>query len=217
MASYELKGVVVTVNLENVEDLRRECPNISFIKLDKLNDIVPIVNSDIDLILVSVKDGCNINFAKMREFLDNYKIKFIFVSDNYSVLKDYRIYGDAMYYSTSVIVDVIASTIISRRKSKLDNYIFDLESRIIYKNGDAIKLRNAGFLIFRHLVKNKGRACSREELLEAVGTASELSDSRTIDVHINYLRNELKDVNIVTVINKGYVYIANNVEKNELV
>ena len=56
------------------------------------------------------------------------------------------------------------------------------------------------------LIENQGIVFSREQLLEKIWGLDYLGESRTIDVHINTLRNKLKEAGryIVTMHGVGY-------------
>lgn len=75
-------------------------------------------------------------------------------------------------------------------------------------NGKPIKLTNKEYELLRELMETRGEVLSREFLLEKIwgyGKASEV-DSRTIDVHIQRLRQKLgaEGGRVLTVKNVGY-------------
>ncbi len=65
------------------------------------------------------------------------------------------------------------------------------------------------FEILSYLIKNKGIAISREQLLSKIWGYDFFGDDRTVDTHIKMLRNSLGKYrnNIVTVRSIGYKYV----------
>lgn len=94
-------------------------------------------------------------------------------------------------------------------KIKVANLEIDLDSKVIRRNGELIKLTTREFLLLEYLAKNKGKVISRVEILENVWEVSFDLGTNVIDVYVNYLRNKI-DKNyspklIHTVIGMGYV------------
>jgi DNA-binding response OmpR family regulator len=84
----------------------------------------------------------------------------------------------------------------------------NLQRSIATVHGKPIKLTTKEFELLRELMETRGEVLSREFLLEKIwgyGKASEV-DSRTIDVHIQRLRQKLgaEGGHILTVKNVGY-------------
>jgi two-component system, OmpR family, alkaline phosphatase synthesis response regulator PhoP len=84
----------------------------------------------------------------------------------------------------------------------------NLQRSVVTVNGKPIKLTTKEFELLRELMETRGEVLSREFLLEKIwgyGKASEV-DSRTIDVHIQRLRQKLgaEGGHILTVKNVGY-------------
>ena len=62
-------------------------------------------------------------------------------------------------------------------------------------------------MLLFHLLSYKGKIFTRQQLLDTIWSMSSESDEHTVDVHINRLRNKLKeneDFEIVTVRGLGY-------------
>jgi|SRR3954471_351843 two-component system alkaline phosphatase synthesis response regulator PhoP len=84
----------------------------------------------------------------------------------------------------------------------------NLQRSAVTVDGKPIKLTMKEFELLRELMETRGEVLSREFLLEKIwgyGKASEV-DSRTIDVHIQRLRQKLgaEGGHILTVKNVGY-------------
>ncbi len=61
------------------------------------------------------------------------------------------------------------------------------------KSGQPVQLTGKELQLLRYLVEHRGQTVSREELLEAVWEYSAGVTSRTVDVHIAWLRQKLED------------------------
>lgn len=95
---------------------------------------------------------------------------------------------------------------------EIDDFIFNLANRSVTQNSQSIKITANQYLIFFHLVKNKNRIVSREELLEIIWGSTRSVTTRTIDSHIKSIRKKLSNPSIVTIRGIGYMYISTNNE-----
>ncbi len=105
-----------------------------------------------------------------------------------------------------------------KRYDKNNFIIYKYKSLEINYSAHTIKINNTiinvtpkEFELLCFLVKNKGIAISREQLLSKIWGYSFFGDDRTVDTHIKMLRNNLLDYrnNIVTVRGVGYKYVEN--------
>lgn len=69
----------------------------------------------------------------------------------------------------------------------------DTSRREVYKNGKLIDLPLKEFELLKLLMLNKGRVMSRELLLEKIWGFDYFGETRTVDVHIRYLRQKIED------------------------
>lgn len=102
-------------------------------------------------------------------------------------------------------------TLIRRPSSYVDKnlyigkFVLDVDNRAVYKGKKEIEVRKKEYDLFEYLVRNSDRIISRCELLDHVWDYREYIGSNTVDVHINRLRDKLKDKNIIeTVHGVGY-------------
>jgi len=108
-----------------------------------------------------------------------------------------------------------------RPKSYLDSNIslgdltLDLDSKSIYKGNEEIEVRNKEYDLFEYLVRNKERPISRCELLDHVWDYRQYVGSNTIDVHVNRLREKLKDSNVIETVH-GVGYIVRDKKPNKV-
>ncbi|MBI4878019.1 MAG: response regulator transcription factor [Acidobacteria bacterium] len=68
----------------------------------------------------------------------------------------------------------------------------DFERGEVFKSGAAVSLTGKELDLLRYLIQHRGRVVSREELLESVWDYNPGASSRTIDVHIAWLRQKLE-------------------------
>jgi two-component system alkaline phosphatase synthesis response regulator PhoP len=71
--------------------------------------------------------------------------------------------------------------------------VVDFERAEAKKAGSAVQLAAKEFELLRYLVNRRGKVVSREELLESVWEYQPGVSSRTLDVHIAWLRQKLED------------------------
>lgn len=67
------------------------------------------------------------------------------------------------------------------------------EKREVYKNGRKIDLTLKEFELLRLLIQNRGKVLTREALLDKVWGYEFFGETRTVDVHIRYLRKKLNN------------------------
>ena len=87
----------------------------------------------------------------------------------------------------------------------------DLSRHQLTKNGVPIALSLREFDLFYELMKKPGRVLTREMLLERVWKTEFFGDTRTVDVHVRYLRQKIEDEPdnpqyILTVRGVGYCF-----------
>jgi DNA-binding response OmpR family regulator len=90
-----------------------------------------------------------------------------------------------------------------------DDLVLDLEAHALWRNDLQVHLRPKEFALLRLLASNPGRAISRTDLLRLVWGPDRSADSRTVDVHIRWLRAKLEPdpdhaAHLVTVRGVGY-------------
>ncbi len=94
----------------------------------------------------------------------------------------------------------------SLRSGDLD---VDLRRRQAFKDGEVLPLKPKEYELLLFLLRHRGRAFTREELLNQVWGYDFLGDSRTVDVHVRWLREKIEDepskpTRLVTLRGTGY-------------
>ena len=87
--------------------------------------------------------------------------------------------------------------------------VIDLRRREVTRKGERIELKPKEFELLLFFARNKGRAFTREQLLRDVWGYDFYGDSRTVDVHVRWLRQKIEDepakpVRLVTIRGTGY-------------
>jgi DNA-binding response OmpR family regulator len=85
----------------------------------------------------------------------------------------------------------------------------DLKRREAIRDGKTLDLKPKELELLLFLMRNKGRAFTREQLLRDVWGYDFFGDSRTVDVHVRWLRQKIEDepakpVRLITVRGVGY-------------
>ena len=95
---------------------------------------------------------------------------------------------------------------------KFDGLEIDIPGRTVTVDGERIELTPKEYDLLFYLVENKNIALSRDRLLSDIWGYDFFGDDRTIDTHINNLRNNLGNYRdyIVTMRGVGYKFEAKN-------
>lgn len=76
---------------------------------------------------------------------------------------------------------------------KVKGMELDSRNSILKKNGDEVHLTPKETKLMVLLMENVGRVVSRSELMQSVWNTEYLGDTRTLDVHICWLRQKIED------------------------
>ena len=93
---------------------------------------------------------------------------------------------------TSILRRYNISEIQTNNVLKTGNLSIDLSKYEVYIGDEKIELTLKEFELLRLLVENKGKVLSRNVLLDKVWGYEYYGESRTVDVHIRYLRKKLE-------------------------
>jgi DNA-binding response OmpR family regulator len=88
----------------------------------------------------------------------------------------------------------------------------DLTKHVVFKNDDEVSLTQREFELLTYLIKNKGKVCTRNQILKDVWEINFEYDTGVIDVFMNAIRKKLnlkiEEDYIKTI--RGIGYIAND-------
>jgi len=96
-----------------------------------------------------------------------------------------------------------------QEKMSFENLVINVTRREVTLEGDPIQLKPKEYELLEFFAEHKGQMLSREFILERVWGWDFIGDSRTVDVHVRWLRQKIEDdpsvpVRIVTVRGGGY-------------
>ncbi len=95
------------------------------------------------------------------------------------------------------------------------NIVLDREAHTVTKDGKVLNLRQKEYEILLLLMSQAGKVVTRERLFDEVWGTDWLGDTRTLDVHISWLRAKLEQdpahpVHLQTVRGVGYRWVHPN-------
>ena len=96
-----------------------------------------------------------------------------------------------------------------QEKLAFDNLVINLTRREVILDHDPIQLKPQEYELLLFFAEHKGKMLSREFILERVWGWDFIGDSRTVDVHVRWLRQKIEDdasnpTRIITVRGGGY-------------
>ena len=168
----------------------------------------------VDLILLDVMIP-GIDGFSLIEQIKKYNIPVIFVTAKESVLdrvKGLRLGAEDYIVKPFETVELLARIeVILRRYNKSSNIIkfknieVDTNTRIVKVNNEEVYLTAKEYDLLILFLRNKNMALSREQILDKVWGFEYVGETRTVDIHVNRIREklDLKD-NIKTVFKIGY-------------
>ena len=104
---------------------------------------------------------------------------------------------------------------INREVIRFDNISIDLEKCELKKDGQIIELSAQEFRLLGYLVQHPDTVFSRQELLDQVWGYEAMHSTRTVDVHVAWLRQKIEKnphhpAYILTVHKLGYKFVGRN-------
>lgn len=76
---------------------------------------------------------------------------------------------------------------------KVEGLVLDINKTTLHKNGNEIHLTPKETKLLALLMRNVGTVVSRSDLMQEVWNTEYLGDTRTLDVHICWLRQKIED------------------------
>lgn len=168
----------------------------------------------VDLILLDVMIP-GIDGFSLIEKIKKHNTPIIFVTAKESVLdrvKGLRLGADDYIIKPFETIELLARIeVVLRRYNKNNKYIrfkdieVDTEQRTVKLNGKEVYLTVKEYELLILLLQNKNMALSRDQILERVWGFEYGGETRTVDIHIQRIREKLNlKNNIKTVFKVGY-------------
>ncbi len=98
---------------------------------------------------------------------------------------------------------------VEARELEFGEFKLDLNRRLLTRNGEPIALRPKEYELLAYLAQRDGRAFTRDQLLNDVWDISFSGGTRTVDVHVRWLRKKIENPDgpprhLITVRGAGY-------------
>lgn len=96
---------------------------------------------------------------------------------------------------------------------RVGDLVVDCDKRIVKRRGEVISLPLKEFQILRSLVRNRDKVMNRVAIMREAWPEDAYCDTRTLDVHIRWLREKIEEdpnnpKRIVTVRGIGYMFVG---------
>jgi len=149
------------------------------------------------------------------EIIGKINVPVIFVTAKASVddrLRGLKLGADDYIVKPFEILELVerVKAVLRRTKGEVSFFEFDdirieFDTRRVFKSGEEVTLKPKEFELFAALVTNRNLALSRDKLIELVWDFDYEGDTRTVDVHIQKLRQKLGIAeHLKTVYKTGY-------------
>ena len=166
---------------------------------------------DLILLDLNLPDGNGFDLFEQIKKIKDIPVIFLTANDlEISIVRGLDMGADDYIVKPFEVEELISrvNAVIRRchKKIELGDIQINLESRIIKKQGNEIKLTPKEFDLFIYLYENQDKALKREDILEKVWSDEEL-DSQTLTLHIQRIRKKL-DLNdrLKTIHGVGYIF-----------
>ncbi len=172
-------------------------PNMDGYELTK---ILRDADYDLPILMITAKDDFKDKQKGFNMGIDDYMVKPIDVNE--MVLRVGALLRRAQ--------------IINTRKIEIGSTILDYDSLTAIVGNDEFLLPQKEFYLLYKLLSYPNKIFTRQQLMDEIWGMDSETDERTVDVHINRLRDRFKnssDFKIVTIRGLGYKVVKNNGKK----
>ena len=214
---YKIALVEDEIDLNKLIKTYLEKADYEVVSYTKGIDAINNINDDINLWILDIMLSDDISgydiIKKIRE--NNDKVPVIFTSardkdldkiiglelgsDDY-ITKPYSP-KELVLRVNSIIKRVYSE---SSEKIKYENYIIDLDKRIVTENNKEIILTSLEFDLLAMLIKNKNKQFSRDDILNNIWGYNYFGNDRVVDDLVRRLRKKMPKLNINTIYGFGY-------------
>lgn len=115
----------------------------------------------------------------------------------------------ALLRRVRIMQEMNPNSLNSPKKFRFENLLIDEGRREVLLNDQPLELKPKEYELLVFLARNKGNVLTREVILEKVWGWDYFGDSRTVDVHVRWLREKIEEKpaepkRIITVRSAGY-------------
>jgi DNA-binding response OmpR family regulator len=82
---------------------------------------------------------------------------------------------------------------LSRREIRVGPLVVDPDTRTLHRGGEALHLRPKEAALLLMFMRNPGKVLSRPEIMKEVWETDYVGDTRTLSVHVRWLRQKIED------------------------
>lgn len=161
----------------------------------ELTELLRQSNYNMPILMVTVKETYTDKHRGFSAGIDDYMVKPIDINE--MILRVRALLRRAQ--------------IANEHRLQVGNTMLDWDSLQVYFDGQQLSLPQKEFYLLFTLLSYQGKIFTRQQLLDEIWGMDTESDERTVDVHINRLRDRFKnnpDFEIVTVRGLGYKAVA---------
>ena len=192
----------------NLELVGHDCYQV----FDVETGLEEALKSKYDLIILDVMLPKYSGFEIMESIEDTPVIFVTAKSASEDKIKGLRLGADDYITKPFDILELVerVKAVLRRTKADAKTFAFDdirieFDNRRVFKSGVEVELKPKEFDLLEALINNRNLALSREKLLKLVWDFDYEGDSRTVDVHIQRIRQKLGiSDRIQTVYKTGY-------------
>lgn len=192
---------------------------LAFAASDGVEALALLEREYIDLMIADVMmprmDGYALVHA-LREAGSKIPVLMITAKDDFSAMQQGFLSGTDDYMVKPVNVNEMVlrvrallrrAEMINERRQTIGSTVLEYDSMTVYRDGRGMVLPQKEFLLLYKLLSYPGRIFTRQQLMDDIWGIDSETAARTVDVHINRLRDRLRgnpDFELVTVRGLGY-------------
>ena len=181
----------------------------------------------IDLIISDIMmprmDGYTL-VRQLREAGNTLPVLMITAKDGFSDMQQGFLSGTDDYMVKPVNVNEMVlrvgallrrAQMINERRQTIGSMVLEYDSMTVYQGGVGTVLPQKEFQLLYKLVSYPGRIFTRQQLMDDIWGVESETEARTVDVHINRLRDRFRDnpdFELVTVRGLGYKAVKRHAE-----
>ena len=171
---------------------------------------------DFDVVILDVMmpemDGFE-TLKRMKEIKDVHCIFLTALGEEYDRIYGFDVGGEDYVTKPFSLKELMMRVkVILKRQDKaedkivIDGLIIDTDAHMLSVDGKRVDLANKEYELLLYLVKNRGKAITRESIISTIWGYAYDSDDRTLDTHIKLLRKDIGEYGkyITTIRGVGY-------------
>lgn len=200
---------------------------LAFAASDGVEALALLEREYIDLMIADVMmprmDGYALVHA-LRESGSKIPVLMVTAKDDFPAMQQGFLSGTDDYMVKPVNVNEMAlrvrallrrAQMINERRQTVGSTVLEYDSLTVYRDGRGMVLPQKEFQLLYKLLSFPGRIFTRQQLMDDIWGIDSETEARTVDVHINRLRDRLRDnpdFELVTVRGLGYKAVKRHAE-----